>query len=314
MEPTALNAEFTVPTEVEWFGEARQHYVGPKASGRALPPIELEGSIAALSTYRNISEMWLRAGDLFDQRVNDQLAQADNTLTTLFSGKDFGEDILGAMEPEIRMILTPQAGAAEGLAPAVKLPAFAMVAKLKQPEAMRKELKRIFQSFIGFLNVVGAMEGNPQLDLSSENKDSNPIHWAEYVADADRKYENGWPIQFNFSPAVAFSGDYVIISSTVDLARRLAECELNVGPESKQSLGQANTVLEVDVQAVRDALELNRHALIAQNMLEKGHSRLEASKEIETLMSILELIDRARVDLTFSDLSSLQLRVDYLQP
>ncbi len=68
---------------------------------------------------------------------------------------------------------------------------------------MRRELKRTFQSLIGFLNIVGAMEGQPQLELMSETKSErdSQFYWAEYLLDTDKKYDNGLPIQFNFQPA-----------------------------------------------------------------------------------------------------------------
>jgi hypothetical protein len=309
-EPGGLVARAHVPTQVDWFSPSREHYVGPGATGRALPPLGIEGAIASMTTYRNLSELWLRAGDLFDERVNDQLAQADNTLTTLFSGKDFGEDILGALEPEVRMVVAPQAFAEGTPAPAIRLPAFGLVAKLKHPEAMQRELKRIFQSFIGFLNIVGAMEGRPQLDLSSRIEEGRAYYWADYVADADRSYENGLPILYNFSPAIAFAEDFVAVASTSSLAEEMADRAAAgtsaVGPESPI----VHTLLEVDGPGVREALERNRDAMIAQNMLEKGHTRAEASREIGTLLQLLQWMERAQLTMSFGERSELALRVD----
>ena len=311
MGDDALTASVSFPTQMEWFADAREHYVGPQGQGKSLPLIEMDGALGSLSTYRNLSELWLRAGDLFDQKVNDQLAQADNTLTTLFSGRDFGTEILGAIEPELRMIAVPQTWASDQLQPSLKLPAFALVARLKEPDVMRKELKRIFQSFIGFLNVVGAMEGNPQFDLMSEMLEKGPVYWGEYVIDADRNYENGLPIQYNFAPAIAFSGDRVILSSHTALARQWLLHGDRSEESSSPSATPTNTSLVIHAETVRQLLSANRDNLIAQNMLEKGHSRAQAVKEIEQLLSILELIDRVELDLSFDARSLLQLRVDY---
>lgn len=311
LEPNAISTQVSIPTEMEWFSESREHYVGPQGRGRARPRIEMQGALASLSTYRNLSEMWLRAGDLFDQQVNDQLAQADNTLTTLFSGRDFGSDILGAIEPELRLVAVPQTWEDSQLQPTLKLPAFAMVAQLKQPEVMRKELKRIFQSFVGFLNIVGAMEGQPQLDLMSDNLENGPIYWAEYVVDADRKYENGLPIQHNFTPAIAFFGNHVVLASSSDLARRLISESDSIDADATQEPRGTNTSLVVDASAVQQTLLANRENLIAQNMLEKGHSRAQAVKEIDQLLNLLELVEHFQADLSFDTRSSIDLRVDY---
>lgn len=314
LEPTAVATDVSFPTDVAWFAESREHYVGPGAQGQALPLIQIDGAMASVSTYRNLSELWHRAGDLFDQQVNDQIAQADSTLTTLFSGKDFGSDILGAIQPEIRMVSMPQSWSSDQTKPSIELPAFALVAQLKDPELMRKELKRIFQSFVGFLNIVGAMEGQPQLDLMSDTSEHGPIYWAEYVVDSDRTYENGLPIQYNFSPAIAFAGEQVVLSSSVALANKLLESNLSSNTLSKKEELATNTVLEIHADAVYQALEANREALIAQNMLEKGHSRNEAVGEIDTLMSLIGLFDRAQMEMGFGSRSSIKVRVDYRQP
>jgi len=308
MDASGISIALTAPSEEQWFAESREYYVGPSVSGRAPAALKID-SIATLGTYRNLSEMWLRAGDLFNQNVNDQLAQADNTLTTLFSGKDFGTDILGAIEPELQLIAKQQSFPEDGLRPTVQLPAFAFVAKLKKPEVMRRELKRIFQSFVGFLNITGAQEAQPQLDLSMDRVGDNPIYFAEYIRDADRPYENGLPIQFNFSPTLAFLGDQVILASSVALARELLDEPFSPS-EADVSPTDVHTLFRVDAQALQAILESNENAMITQNMLEKGHSRAEAKREIETLLGILSLFRSGTVEMSFQNKASLSLRVD----
>lgn len=310
MDPAGISIALSAPSDEKWFEDSREYYVGPSVSGRAPAALQMD-SIATLGTYRNLSEMWLRAGDLFNQNVNDQLAQADNTLTTLFSGKDFGTDILGAIEPELQLIAKQQNFSDDELHPTVQLPAFALVAKLKKPDAMRRELKRIFQSFVGFLNIVGAQEAQPQLDLSMDQVGGNPIFFAEYIRDADRPYENGLPIQFNFSPTLAFMGDHVILSSSVPLARELLDASFSPTPTDGPSK-DTHTLLRVDAQAVKAILESNENAMITQNMLEKGHSRAEAKREIETLLGVLSLLKSGNVEMSFQNNATISLRVDAL--
>jgi hypothetical protein len=299
-----LSMQFCVPHEKEWTEESRTFFVGPKGSGYASSLVDSSRMMASLSAYRNLAEMWLRAGDLFDEKVNDQLAQADNTLTTLFSGKDFGTDILGAVEPQIQLVAVEQIFEKSN-EPAIRLPSFGMVAKLKDA-TMRKELKRTFQSFIGFLNVAGAMEGNPQLDLDSETIDGKQIYTATYLQDSDKKYENGLPIQFNFSPTLAFEGDLVYITSTNSLAKqlRLRSAEQNANKEQTKN----NTLLTVDFGTLKQGLEANRNQLISQNILEKGHSRSEAEKEIDALINLLSLLKTGNAALRFDD--QVKLTVD----
>ncbi len=102
--------------------ESREFFLGPGATGRALP---CRRSMACSSDSRatgDLSQMWLRAGDLFDESMNEKLAQADSQLTTLFSGKDFGEDILGAFAPQVQFVAMRQAFDDAGPVPSIKLP------------------------------------------------------------------------------------------------------------------------------------------------------------------------------------------------
>lgn len=311
LNESGANMEFLSPSQPEWFAETREFYVGPNSKGVAERAWKIHQGLASLSTYRNLSELWLRAGDLFDQKVNDQLAQADNTLTTLFSGRDFGTDILGALEPQLQIVSASQSFP-NALKPSIRLPSFALIGKLKEPESMQRDLKRIFQSFVGFLNVAGAMEGQPQLDLESEIVGDAKIYWAEYVVDKDRKYENGLPVQFNFSPSVAFLGDRVVVSSTSALARQLISEMANPSSNHEPSLMSPllNTSMELDLAMIRDVLLDNRDQLITQNMLEKGHSKKEAQGEVDVLLGLMQLLGSASAQLSFDERVRLNIQVD----
>ncbi|MCE3015732.1 MAG: hypothetical protein LW870_07655 [Pirellula sp.] len=311
LNESGANMEILSPTQPGWFAGTREFYVGPNSKGVAEPTWKTPRGLASLSTYRNLSELWLRAGDLFDQKVNDQLAQVDNTLTTLFSGRDFGTDILGALEPQLQIVSASQFFP-NALKPSIRLPSFALVGKLKEPDSMQRDLKRIFQSFVGFLNVAGAMEGQPQLDLESEIVEDAKIYWAEYVVEKDRKYENGLPVQFNFSPSVAFRGDRVVVSSTLALARQLISEIANpiANHDSSLTSPMLNTSVELDLAMIRDALLDNRDQLITQNMLEKGHSKKEAQGEVDVLLGLMQLLGSASGQLSFDEQVRLKIQVD----
>jgi len=293
------------PHDVNWIGEGREYYFGPQGTGRAPPLLQVPNTIVALSTYRDVSGMWLRAGDLFNKEVNDQLASADSTLTTLFSGRDFGEDILGAIKPELQLIVARQTFEEGRPQPSIRLPAFALVAQLKEPERMRPELRRIFQSLIGFLNITGAMNGQPQLDLDNEQIGGNQLVTATYALEVDRPNQTEAKLNYNFSPSLAFADNFVILSSTTPLAHQLIEAAKSTPPASAEP---DNTMATADAKVLREILQDNRSHLIAQNMLQSGHSHDEAEREIDTLLSILQLLHG--VDLRFKADNHLQLEVN----
>ena len=307
MDEQGIALEVQSPSDPAWYGQARQHYVGPDAKGRAPNWPKVAGSLATLSTYRDLAQMWLRAGDLFNQDVNDQLAQADNTLTTIFAGKDFGSDILSAIEPELQIFAAERSFDQAALKPTIQLPSFGMIARLKEPAKLQRELKRTFQSFIGFLNVAGAQEGQPQLEQDTIQQNGVSIYTSQFIVEEDRKYPDGLPIQFNFQPTLAFLDDRVVLCSSVDCAKSiLGQNPVDTGSQT----AQVQTRLEADGASIQKALQINSNPIIAQNMVEKGTTRIEAKREFDTLMLILGLVKRMDMSLEFQDQARLRLRLD----
>jgi hypothetical protein len=305
LQTDGIRVRLSVPYENQWNEGVRSFFVGEQSRGFALDLPEASRTLAGVSVYRNLSELWLRAGDLFDERVNDQLAQADNTLTTLFSGKDFGADILGAIQPEVRLYAQEQDYDPE-MVPSIKLPSFGLVAQLRDA-SMKKELKRTFQSFVGFINVAGAMEGRPQMDLDSELIDGVQYYSATFLRDKDRNYDDGLPIEFNLSPTLAFKDDLVFLASSSAFAKTLASLSEASGAQASSS--QSNTLVSIDFNLVKKILETNRLQLISQNMLEKGHNKTEAESEIDVLLGILALFRSGKLSLRFDEFVRLQLDV-----
>ena len=302
---SGVSLQLATPCQDGWIPEEREYYFGTNKDGSAPVLPEVPDTLMTLATYRDVSQMWLRAGDLFNEQMNDKLAEAESGLSTIFAGRDFGEEVLGAIQPQIGLIVTRQSFENVTPVPALKLPAFALVLKLRDAENMRPELRRTFQSVIGFFNIVGAMEGRAQLELDMEKNGDVDLVTARYVPEKKDKNSTTADIIFNFSPSAAFSGDQFILSSTTTLAK-----QLSVAPEAVTSTSGINTALKLNSTAIRDALNDNREQLISQNMLSEGHSREEAEAAIDLLLEAVRCIKGAGLALHHeNDLLTLKLNV-----
>ena len=305
---SGFNLNLTTPWQSDWIPEERAYFFGPENTGTAPALPEVPDTLMTLSTYRNVSEMWLRAGDLFEEQVNDKMAEAEGVLSTIFAGKDFGEEILGALAPEIGIVVTRQNFADVKPVPSIKLPAFAMFLKLKDPETMRSELRRTFQSAVGFFNIIGAQEGGrPQLEMDMQKNGDVDLIISRYVAEKKDYDSTSANIIFNFSPSVGFAGDRFVLSSTAALAKQLTEA-----PETRPAAATAvNTAVALHAPAIGEALADNREQLISQNMLEEGHTREEAEAAIGLLFEFVRCLNGAGLTLERGDDSlALKLNVD----
>jgi len=288
-----VGLEFSMPTNVAAAAKQREFYFGAEGKGQAPPVLHPKETLLTLSTYRDFASMWRNAPDLFNEQVNAQFAEAEAGLSTFFSGRNFRDDILGNLEPGLQLVVARQRYG--DVVPAMKIPAGAIVMRMKNPERTARDFKITFQSAIGFLNVVGGMNGLSPFDVNSEKQGDMLIVAAEYLPPADEAARKAASPQYNASPTIVFVGDKFILSSTKALALELAEL-LRKGPLAESD--PINTQLEVDLQAIRDSLADNTEPLIAQNMLEKGHDRPAAEKEIKGLLDALGQVRDTRLRLS----------------
>ena len=282
-----------LPHDASWVPEQREFYFGPDGAGRAPSIPAVRSPLFSLSTYRNFSEMWLRAPDLFTEGVNDGMAEADANLTTFFSGRDFGEDILGALTPEVSFIAARQDFTDILPAPAIKLPHFALVMQLRDPERMTREMRRTFQSLIGFFNVVGAMQGNPQLEMDIVKLDNAELITTAYIPEEDDAESKTADLIYNFSPTVGFSGSRFVIASTDRFAREIVQSK-----EELAVTADSNTELRLHGAVLKAVLQDNQEQLIARNMLEDGHTREEAEGVISLLLEAVGYLRDTSLTLT----------------
>ncbi|MEP3478331.1 MAG: hypothetical protein ABJZ55_03700 [Fuerstiella sp.] len=291
----AVSLNFRTPHDSSWVPEERSFYFGPNSSGTGPQLADVPETLFTLSTYRDVGEMWLRAGDLFDEQMNDKFAEADANLTTLFAGRDFGEDILGSLTPEVGLIAARQTFEDVLPIPAIKLPAFALVAEMKDPKTMTRELRRTFQSMVGFFNVIGAMEGRPQLEMEMDKRDDgSQTVTTLYLPEPDDADSTTADLIFNFSPSIGFRDSQVIISSSRSLVEKLLDAK---APEGNS---KSNSTVDLNANVLQTVLQDNQQQLIAQNMLEDGNSQEEAEVAIGLLLQAVGLFQDASAQLDVS--------------
>ena len=319
------------PHDKTWIPSGREFFFAPAGQGGGADrPLRPANTLLSFTTYRDLAAWWEAGPDTYTEGVAAQMAQADSGLSNFLGGKSFGTDVLGSFAPQFQFVVAAQDYRAAGVpTPAIKLPAGAMVFRLRDKPVtgidVRKHFRVAFQSIVALGNLDGASKGRPLLEMKTERRGNAEILYATYEApteadnaaeaapDAkpepgDAKPEAGdakpqaakaaeRDIYYNFSPALVLSKDHLMLCSTKQLAEELADLA------AKPASGKAaeNTLLEFSAQPIADLLRDNREQLIAQNMLEKGHSREQAEKEVDVFVALVNAVSRAKVSLTPTD-------------
>lgn len=293
-----IDVDVRAPFKTKWANDSREYFYGKLIAGKAPQTLQPKNLIASLTSYRDLGQWWLSKEELYAEKVIAQLAQADSQLSTIFSGMDFGQDVLGALEPGVQILVTQNTYESEN-EPDIKVPAFALVGKLKDAKRLQRKLKVAFQSVIGLANLGLGMNGQPQLDIETESIGSTKLTTASYFIEEGA--EEGL-ILYNFAPTIAFEGANIVISSNRALAVELASLSKNDPAATETS----NTKLKIDGPMLHRILNLNMESLVAQNMLEEGNDRDQATEQIKLVLSIVKLFHEANVEYHVNE-SSMEL-------
>ncbi|MGI9518680.1 MAG: hypothetical protein ACR2NP_16605 [Pirellulaceae bacterium] len=285
----AISLKTLLPFDAKSFREAREFFFGNQSLGRAPSPLEIPDLLGQIVAYRDLGSWWLSKEDLFPENVIAQLAQGDSQLSTVFGGVDFGQDVLGALQPGLRVLVKGQEYREE-IKPDIEIPAFALMGRLQNPDDARR-FRVSFQSLIGFLNIDSGQQGRPLFEIMTTKENGIQVTGGEYMLEDDSM--KGLML-YNFSPAIAFQDDYMIISSTTEFARELAEASKQLVDDTHAS--ESNTLMTMNAAAIKHQLQVNRDALVAQSMVDRGLSRQQAATEVDLILGLIDYLDDARLD------------------
>ncbi|WP_425617253.1 hypothetical protein NA78x_000926 [Anatilimnocola sp. NA78] len=303
LQPQRLAVSVAMPCDLSRAAQQKEFFFGTEGKGQAPELLTPKNTILSLSTYRDFASLWNRAPDLFDEAVNAKFVEAEAGLKTLFAGRDFADDILGNLQPGMQVVVARQQYQEGDIVPAIKLPAAALIFRMKNPAETSRIFKVTFQSIVGFINIAGGQNGIDPLDVNSEKMGDTLVVSGEYLPPDDEATRKAAPPQFNASPTAVFAGDKFILSSTKRLALEVAEL-LKSAPDAAAG---TNTNLKVDAQVLESILADNQAQLVAQNMLEQGHDKEAAEKQVNGLLAIIKHLSETTLKLQQSA-EGLQLR------
>lgn len=294
------------PMDRAWVPAGRKFFFAAPPDGAAKPLLP-PGTLLSLTTYRDVAAMWQAGPDLFTESVATQMAQTDSGLSALFGGKSFGGDVLGAFKPQMQFVVARQDFPNGALLPTLKLPAAALVLEIRPDQFahVRKHFRVAFQAGVALANLNGAQQGRALLDLQTERRGDCDIEFATFTADDlpkepkekhDKKDVKSPKddAYLNLSPAMALSKTRLILSTSRQLAEQLADLDAK---EPSPARIPENTLIAGNPNLASNLIKANREQLVAGNMLEKGHDRKTAEREIRLLEAIADAFTDGRLRL-----------------
>lgn len=248
----------------------------------------LQGLIFGASISRQYAD-WYNARDKFiEERLLPEFDKFEAGLGNLLPNRDFGGDVLPLFGPTISFVVAPQDLSHLDGKPGVVLPGFAIVTDLKKPEEGEAVAQLFFQTIASIANLNAGQEGRQPWLLTSEVYNKTTVQTAKYL---QKPKGEALPVIFNFRPAAARVGNKYVLSSSLDLAKKLID---NLEQPQPRAAESRDLLLEVHGAAVAEALAVNNDHLVAQGIRE-GKTAERARADVEFFLMALRYIDSVRL-------------------
>jgi hypothetical protein len=261
----------------------------PKDSDEGvMPNLSVPRRIAAMTFYRDLHQFYAAKDDLFPERTSG-LIFFENMMGIFFSGRDLTNEVLAETRPEIRFVVAEQKYDPEIGTPMTKLPAFAAVLRLRNPEDFDEVVEEAWQKAIGLVNFTRGQQAMPGLIID------RPVHaqtklTLAYFSTADIEDKTKLDQRFNIRPTLAMPGGYVIFSSTDALAQDLVDALNREMKQGGKPLAQTHSLLEIEGGQLASILQANRQALVRGDMVKKGNTQEQAEAGIDMLISLAKFV------------------------
>lgn len=260
-----------------------------------LPMLEVPRRVAAVTLYRDLHGFYAAKDELFPERTSG-LIFFENMMGIFFSGRDLTEEVLAQAKPEVRLVVAEQAYDPAVGTPKVKVPAFAAVFRMKDPDKFMPIAEEGWQKALGLVNFTRGQQGLPGLIIDRPEHAGVKFSVAGFST-ADIKDKNDLETRFNFRPALARVGQYLVLSSTEGITKDLIDALKKEAAGALKPLAGVDSLVEVDASAIASILQVNREPLVRNNMVEKGKTQEEAEAEMGVLIEILKRLGQAKLEI-----------------
>ena len=271
----------SLPEKFQWF------FSDPDSPGAGNLP-EVPGLLGGIAVHRNIGAWYRQREQLLAEQLLPEFDKFEGEIGNLFGGQDFGEDVLPAIGSIMTLVTARQTFEHLDGAPGVKIPGFALIVNLEKPQEGADLFQLLFQTIITITNFEGKDKMRAPWILSAQAYKKHSITFAKYT----RKPQGAnLPVSANFQPAAVLVGNKFVISSTVQLAKALADALESPTPKARAN---RNFNLELRPAAWVPVLHDNRKQVIAQ-AIQKGQTIEQARWGTNAAEQILKSLGLLRL-------------------
>jgi len=185
--------------------------------------------------------------------------------------------------------------------------------RLHHPEQFNEVAEEAWQKALGLINFTRGQQALEGLIIDRSTYAGTKYSMA-YFSTSGIDDKKNLDMRFNIRPALAMPGEYLILSSTDGLARDLINTLNQETANKVKPFVETNSVVEIETAQLTSILKANRDTLVRSDMVKKGSTQEEAEAGIDMLITLVKLVNRAKLSLgTHEDLTqgSLEIKLNF---
>jgi hypothetical protein len=277
-----------MPSGREGAGGEQSVHVPPVNEPGVLPPLEPPGVVLSHSIFLDVAKFWDDRAKIFTPEQVKNIEDADTKASLVLAGQKLST-LLKNAGARHRFVVANTRSSPYKRQPKQQLPAFAVVAELRDPSEFTKTVNTVLRGV--------ALLAGSQYKLKLADAKHGDYKIVAYRFDEDAQIaQDPTDIRFNFTPCFVTVGKYYVASSTTELCHDLIDL---LEKETKQSpAGNSSIAMRTVGYApgAADALAVGADALLAQAILSRALTLDEARGETKTLIDLVRQIGQVRLE------------------
>jgi hypothetical protein len=292
---TAEKAEFRLtvraPRGADGMGPDRLLHLPPKGEPGCRPLLEPKGVLYSSSFYLDVASIWKDRDKLFNKVQADGLTSFDKNSGRFLGGVRLST-LLETAGPYHRFVAVAQSTRSYKREPLVRLPAFAFVSELREPERFGRAMETLLRT------AAILATDTFKLELKEEKHRDHDIVAYRFSEKAEVRDDVN-DLRYNFTPCFVRVGNQFAICSTVELCKQLIDVlkddmrsdrvTLASGADRFYSAGLAGYLRDIDDQ------------LVTQTILDQAVPPAEARKQVDQIIQVLRGLGSLSTGLEFRE-------------
>jgi hypothetical protein len=258
--------------------EALTTHIPPADTVGSLPLLEPKGVIYSSSYYMDMGKFWDNRAKLFNAQQVKAFEEADKNTGRLPISVQVSK-ILTQAGPHQRLVVAHQPKSGYQTQPQQRLPAFAFVLDMREPEKFGKMMEGILRG--------AALLGGTQFKLKLVEEKHGDLTLVGYrFPDDVKQIPNENTLVYNFSPCFVAVGDQFLAASTIELGHEMIDL-LQKEAKNPPKRNSAASVSKVYASGGADLLQAIEEQLFAQTILDRALPPAEAKQQVKELIDFV---------------------------